>query len=75
METAELAAAAIGLLAATVTGVATGVGERTGAEVVQVVRERLGASERGPRDVGERRPGAVAPLGAADVDGGVGGGR
>ncbi|MFH8976119.1 hypothetical protein [Streptomyces sp. NPDC017890] len=53
METAELAAAAIGLLAATVTGVATGVGERTGSEVVQVVRERLGASERGRRALAE----------------------
>ncbi|MGC9494924.1 hypothetical protein [Streptomyces sp. WG7] len=69
METAELAAAAIGLLAATVTGVATGVGERTGAEVVQVVRERLGASERGRRALAglEADPDAAEARGDAEA--------
>ncbi|MEV7283477.1 hypothetical protein AB0O01_02720 [Streptomyces sp. NPDC093252] len=43
----ELATIAVGVLAAAVTGAATGVGEQAGAAVAQVVRERLGASERG----------------------------
>ncbi|MFC8914878.1 hypothetical protein ACFT5C_03820 [Streptomyces sp. NPDC057116] len=47
METGDLAAVAVGVLAAVVTGTATGVGEQAGAAVVQIVRDRLGASDRG----------------------------
>uniref|UniRef100_UPI002F90671F hypothetical protein n=1 Tax=Streptomyces atratus TaxID=1893 RepID=UPI002F90671F len=43
----ELAAAAVGVLAAVITGTATSVGEQAGAAVAQVVRDRLGASDRG----------------------------
>ncbi|MEI5100993.1 hypothetical protein RB200_23635 [Streptomyces sp. PmtG] len=47
MQTDDLASVAVGVLAAVVTGTATGVGEQAGAAVVQVVRERLGTSQRG----------------------------
>ncbi|MGC0327012.1 hypothetical protein RKD23_000002 [Streptomyces sp. SAI-170] len=65
METGDLAAVAVGVLAAVATGTATGVGEQTGAAVVQVVRERLGTSERGRTalarlEAGEAAPGARA---------------
>lgn len=47
MGAGELAAVAVGVLAAVITGAATGVGEYAGAAVAQVVRDRLGASDRG----------------------------
>ncbi|MEE1805402.1 hypothetical protein [Streptomyces sp. BE133] len=47
MGAGELAAAAVGVLAAVITGTATGVGEQAGATVAQVVRDRLGTSDRG----------------------------
>ncbi|MEU2227744.1 hypothetical protein [Streptomyces sp. NPDC018347] len=47
MGTAELAAAAVGVVAAAITGAATRVGEQAGAAVTQVVRDRLGASDHG----------------------------
>ncbi len=43
----DLAAVAIGVLAATVTGTATHLGQESATAVVQVVRERLGDSGRG----------------------------
>ncbi|MCX5109246.1 hypothetical protein OOK13_12030 [Streptomyces sp. NBC_00378] len=56
----DLAAVAIGVLAATVTGTATHFGQESAAAVVQVVRERLGNTGRGQT--------ALAELGAAPGD-------
>ncbi|MER5747088.1 hypothetical protein ABT097_27940 [Streptomyces sp. NPDC002225] len=47
MGAGELAAAAVGVVAAAITGAATRVGEQAGVAVTQVVRDRLGASDRG----------------------------
>jgi hypothetical protein len=47
MGAGELAAVAVGVLAAAITGGATSVGEQAGVAVAQVVRNRLGASDRG----------------------------
>ncbi|MBL1110143.1 hypothetical protein JK361_37230 [Streptomyces sp. 5-8] len=47
MGAGELAAAAVGVVAAAITGAATRVGEQAGAAITQVVRDRLGASDRG----------------------------
>ncbi|MFF8918451.1 hypothetical protein ACF08M_35400 [Streptomyces sp. NPDC015032] len=47
MEASEVAAAAVAVVAAAITGTASTVGEQTGAAIAQVVRDRLGASSRG----------------------------
>jgi hypothetical protein len=49
----DLAAVAVGMLAAAVTGTATSFGQEAGATVVQVVRERLGATARGQTALAE----------------------
>ncbi|MFJ7961485.1 hypothetical protein ACIQ62_34840 [Streptomyces sp. NPDC096319] len=47
MEAAELAVAAVGVVVATATGAATGLGEGMGAAAAELVRTRLGATDRG----------------------------
>lgn len=49
----DLAAVAIGVLAATVTGTATHFGQESAGAVVQVVRERLGSTRRGQTALAE----------------------
>ncbi|MFJ5774646.1 hypothetical protein [Streptomyces sp. NPDC093094] len=49
----DLAAVAIGVLAATVTGTATHFGQESAAAVVHVVRERLGSTRRGQTALAE----------------------
>lgn len=70
MGAGELAAAAVGVLAAVITGTATGVGEQAGAAVAQVVRDRLGASDRGRAalaDLEETGASSEAQAGASAV--------
>ncbi|MYY84096.1 MULTISPECIES: hypothetical protein [unclassified Streptomyces] len=47
MESTELAMLAVGVVTAVATGAATGVGEGAGAAVTELVRSRLGRTERG----------------------------
>ncbi|MEU8953321.1 hypothetical protein AB0C93_03350 [Streptomyces sp. NPDC048518] len=47
MESTELAMLAVGVVSAVATGAATGVGEGAGAAVTELVRSRLGRTERG----------------------------
>ncbi|MFE7424024.1 hypothetical protein [Streptomyces sp. NPDC057545] len=57
----ELAAAAVGVLAAVITGTATSMGEQAGAAVAQIVRDRLGASDRGRAALADLEESGASP--------------
>ncbi|MET9623948.1 hypothetical protein ABZZ37_24740 [Streptomyces sp. NPDC006464] len=67
MEAGELAAAAVGVLAAVVTGATAGLGERECAALVPVVRARLLASERGRRALAGLETGPESPDARAEA--------
>ncbi|MFI8291370.1 hypothetical protein ACIGBL_19765 [Streptomyces sp. NPDC085614] len=67
MEAGELAAAAVGVLAAVVTGTTAGIGEQGCAALVPVVRTRLLASERGRRALAGLETGPESPEARAEA--------